>query len=200
MELDILVFEGFNKGDGNCFKKVKDFYWPEMLYYGWSLIKNKFEAEDILVRVFQKAWNMRGQFTFTTNLKAFLFITTKNECFNWLRHLKCQKKWDKEHFYLEEDSIEPDYLNKIIQAEIFKEIVDSFEEMPEKRRVVVRLAFLVGMSNAEIANELNLSIHTIKEHKCKAMEWLRMRFNPNAVPRSLKYRPLFYHKNNKNAR
>jgi len=44
--------------------------------------------------------------------------------------------------------------------------------MPEQRKKVF-LLFLDGLSQDEIASELNISINTVKTHKLKARQFLR---------------------------
>jgi RNA polymerase sigma-70 factor (ECF subfamily) len=43
------------------------------------------------------------------------------------------------------------------------------------------MAYLEGLKNEEIAEQMNISIHTVKEHKGKALYSLRLRFSDKQI-------------------
>ena len=69
----------------------------------------------------------------------------------------------------------------MIRAELMQEIYSEIEKLPEKRRMVFKLAYLEGLKNDEIATQMNISIHTVKEHKGKALQFLRLRFSDKNI-------------------
>jgi len=69
----------------------------------------------------------------------------------------------------------------MIKAELMQEIYAEIEKLPEKRRMVFKMAYLEGMKNDEIASYMSISIHTVKEHKGKALQFLRMRFSDKQI-------------------
>jgi RNA polymerase sigma factor (sigma-70 family) len=46
--------------------------------------------------------------------------------------------------------------------------------LPPQRRIIFKLSFLEGMKNAEIANQLNLSLQTVQNQKAIALKFLRI--------------------------
>jgi RNA polymerase sigma-70 factor (ECF subfamily) len=57
------------------------------------------------------------------------------------------------------------------------QIYRKIDEMPDKRKEVFKMAYIDGMKNDEIAASMNISIHTVKEHKGKALQSLRQHFS-----------------------
>jgi RNA polymerase sigma-70 factor (ECF subfamily) len=69
----------------------------------------------------------------------------------------------------------------MIRAELMQDIYAEIEKLPEKRRQVFKLAYVEGLKNDEIAAQMNISVHTVKEHKGKALQFLRLRFSDKNI-------------------
>ena len=63
-------------------------------------------------------------------------------------------------------------LNAIIEEEVHREIIAAIDKLPPERRRVVELS-MVGYSQEEIAEKLNISVNTVKTQKRKAYAFLR---------------------------
>ena len=63
-------------------------------------------------------------------------------------------------------------LNAIIEEEVHREIIAAIEKLPPERRKIVELS-MMGFSQEEIADKLEISVNTIKTQKRKAYAFLR---------------------------
>ena len=63
-------------------------------------------------------------------------------------------------------------LNAIIEEEVHREIIAAIEKLPQERRRIVQLS-MEGYSQEEIAEELQVSVNTVKTQKRKAYAFLR---------------------------
>jgi RNA polymerase sigma-70 factor (family 1) len=170
-----IIFE-FRKGDSQAFACFFHIHYRALCFFAGKIIFDKAEAEDIVKDAFIKLWRKHDDFETAQNIKAFLYITTRNACLNFLRHTQVKDTFNKEYAYLEDSNHEDQVLNQIIRTELLREIYEKIEELPEKRREVFKLAYLDGLKNEEIAEYLNISIFTVKEHKGKALQTLRLHF------------------------
>ncbi len=111
-------------------------------------------------------------------IKNFLYTTVRNASLNYLRHRKVAKQYldYQDSCPLEEANV----LDAIIRSEVVDEIYEAIQSLPESCRRISRMGYLEGMKNQEIAEELGLSINTIKTHKQRALQLLRLRLNPAA--------------------
>jgi RNA polymerase sigma-70 factor (ECF subfamily) len=180
-ELNPDVIIEFQKGDPHAFTYFFQLHYRPLCYFASQLVGNQQDAEDIVKDTYVKLWQKHPDFATPQNIKAFLYITTRNACLNFLRHLQVRESSRKELLYLEAEKGQELVVNQMIRAELMQEIYTEIEKLPEKRRMVFKLAYLEGLKNDEIADHMHISIHTVKEHKGKALQFLRLRFSDKNI-------------------
>jgi len=180
-ELNPDLINEFKKGDPQAFSSYFHLHYRPLCYFAAQLVNSQQDGEDIVKDTFVKLWQKHTDFDSSQNIKAFLYISTRNACLNFLRHLQVKESSRKELIYLEEEKGEELVLNQMIRAELMQEIYSEIEKLPERRREVFKMAYLEGMKNEEIADQMNISIHTVKEHKGKALYSLRLRFSDHQI-------------------
>ena len=63
----------------------------------------------------------------------------------------------------------------IIRSEIYQEIMKAVKELPPRCQHVFELAFIDQKTNEEIAEELHLSVNTVRVQKNKAKQLLQLK-------------------------
>jgi RNA polymerase sigma-70 factor (family 1) len=175
-EINPDLIQDLKKGDPQAFTAFFEMHYRPLCYFATQLTGSSPEAEDIVKDAFVKLWHKHKDFETPQNIKAFLYISTRNACLNYLRHSQVKETSRKELAYLEGNRGEDLIVNQMIRSELMEEVYGEIEKLPEKRREVFKLAYIEGMKNDEIATHLRISIHTVKEHKGKALSFMRMRF------------------------
>jgi len=153
--------------------------------FGRERIQDKEEAEDIILDCFAKLWNGdHAQVYSLQNIKAFLYISCRNACFNHLKKLKTktavQEEYSKQLDYSEES-----VLNKIIETEVVELLAQEIEHLPEKCREVFKLLYFDHKKPDEIARELGISVKTVSGHKAKAIEILKSSVTKKGISNTL---------------
>ncbi|AEV99964.1 hypothetical protein A4D02_25245 [Niastella koreensis] len=172
--LEIDIIDTLKKGGPDALQSLlKQFYSPLCLF-AERLVADSAAAEDIVGESFIKLWNRRGDFESTQNIKAFLYITVRNACLNYLKQAKRDSLNQKQLAYLTGEK-EEFILNEMIRAEVLKEIMNEINNLPEQCGKVVKLAYLDGLRNQEVAKVLNISVHTVKNQKARAIQLLKTR-------------------------
>lgn len=175
------IINDFKKGDPQAFSSFFNLHYRALCYFAAQLLNSQQDGEDIVKDTFVKLWQKREDFDTPQNIKAFLYITTRNACLNFLRHIQVKEASRKELIYIEESKGDELVLNQMIRTELMQEIYSEIEKLPQRRKEVFKLAYLEGMKNEEIADHMNISIHTVKEHKGKALYSLRLRFSDKQI-------------------
>jgi RNA polymerase sigma-70 factor (ECF subfamily) len=175
------IITEFKKGDPQAFSYFFHLHYRSLGYFAAQLVNSQQDGEDIVKDTYVKLWQKHTDFETPQNIKAFLYITTRNACLNFLRHLQVKESSHRELMYLEEEKGEELVLNQMIRAELMQEIYGEIGKLPERRREVIKMAYLDGLKNEEIADQMNISIHTVAEHKGKALYSLRLRFSNHQI-------------------
>lgn len=165
----------FRNGDLAVLNRLVKTYNRPLLYFANKIINNTQAAEEHVSDSFIKLWQARAQFQTSANIKAFLYISTKNACLNHIKTPHAKQHFDHE---LSDDllSEEPEVYAKILQAELMEAIYKELEKLPEKQRTVFKLSFLEGLSTEEVCTQLDMSQTAVFANRSRALEALKKIF------------------------
>lgn len=143
-----------------CFRRL---YMP-LGMYNLRLVDDADVAEDLVQDAFMKAWIYNENGNEIDNFTSFIYFTVRNTCLKYLRD---------RHVLLGEDSI-PDVGEEEIDTS-FRDarIWKAIDKLPEKCREIFLMSKRDGLTNEEIADELGISIKTVKNQMTKAFSRLR---------------------------
>ncbi|WP_164735435.1 RNA polymerase sigma-70 factor [Pseudoflavitalea rhizosphaerae] len=170
---DQAMVEELRNGNSQAMISFFNLYYAPLCYFAERMIHDRQAAEDIVEDTFMKLWKKHTDFASIQNIKAFLYITTRNACLNLLKQYQRDAVSRKELAYLNGDS-DDFVLNSIIRTEVMAEIYRQIEKLPTQSRKVLKMSVFENMRNHEIAAALDVSIHTVKNQKVRAMQLLRM--------------------------
>ncbi len=156
-----------------------DLYYKRLCYFAHKLIGNKEAAEDIVQDAFVAYWKKSTDFENELSIKNFLYLTVKNACLNVIRHEEVVKKYaesNNDTGYTEEKITE-----NIIRSEVAGEIHTAIATLPKGCRQVLELAYFSELKNDEIAEQLQVSINTVKTQKARALQLLRLKLDVGSL-------------------
>ena len=136
------------------------------------LTKSDQVAKDIIQEVFMKLWEHRNNIHAIRNMEAWLYKLTDNKIIDFLRKVSVDERlkkriWDQVQQIVNETelNLEAKECNDIIQKAI--------EQLPAQRRLIYGLNKEKGMNYQQIATELQLSKHTVKNQLFSAVQSVR---------------------------
>lgn len=153
-------------------------YYSRLCYYAFKIINNQEAAKDLVQDVYLSYWNKKTVFETESAIKNFLYLSVRNACLNFIRHDLVEKKFSENTII---NSIEQEKgLDHIIKAEVLGEVQKAIEALPDGCKLVLKLAFFEGLKNEQIAQEMGISINTVKTQKQRALQLLRIKLSTNA--------------------
>lgn len=176
--MDSLNLRQINRGNKKAFKNLFDHYFSALAAFGYKYVPDRSVVEDMVQEVFITCWDKRRDFSHPSALKSFLYTSVKNKCLNHIKHLAVQKKHEGSLVYeLESDH---HFTAHVIEEETFNLLHAEIRDLPRSAQEIMMLA-LNGLKNQEIADELNISLNTVKTQKkiaySKLKDRLGHRFN-----------------------
>lgn len=133
--------------------------------YALRIVDDADVAEDLVQDAFEKAWLYIGRGGEIDSLTAFMYRTVRNVCLTHLRGRRETVDVDR----LADDVAQEEIDTSLRDARIWKAI----DGLPEKCREVFLMSKRDGLTNEEIAEELDISIKTVKNQMTKAFSRLR---------------------------
>lgn len=175
-QLDNETLAAFTRRDPDAFKAVFDLFYIELRYFVEKVISDPEEAQDITSETFTKLYKRCDRFETLANIKAFLFITARNNCLDFLRYKKRMQTRQKE-LQKEMDarlSDDGSFVIELIEAGVTARIYKEVERLPAECKKVFKLLFYEGMEQSEVASALDINISTVRSQKSKALQLLRV--------------------------
>jgi RNA polymerase sigma-70 factor (family 1) len=171
-ENEILLHE-FREGNNRAFYRIHKLHYVSIWHFAHYLIDNKADAEDITATAFLKLYKQCSTFHSIDRIKPFLVVVTRNACFDYLKHNKVKKAAKEELLHLSAIS-EDDLQANLFKSEILSRAVLEIDALPKRMREIVKMIYLKGLTNTEIAEKLNITESTVRVQKTKAMQTLRV--------------------------
>lgn len=158
----------------NDFERLFNRLYPRVKLFAMQLLKHEDEAEDVAQNVFAKLWEMPEKWS-EDNLDSYVFVMTRNHVLNVIRYRKIHEIGGVEC---------DDNADATLPAELGADDTLYYEEalllmrltldrMPERRRQIFELSRMQGLSNAEIAEQLQLSVRTVEHQIYLALKELK---------------------------
>lgn len=149
----------------------KTWYEP-LCKYAYSILKDQFEAEDAVQKVFLRLWDDRHNTSITTSVKSYLYMAVHNICLNRVKQLKIQQKHNQQ-IALEGQVEHNEVYEGIVEKELNYKIKLAITQLPPRCREVFELSRFEMMSYKEIAQQLDISPNTVENQIAKALKLLR---------------------------
>ena len=142
----------------NIFKE----YYAALCSFAFQYMEDADMSADIVQDVFAKLWQIRDDFFYLHQVKAFLYTAVRNHALNELEHSKVAHEYEQKIIAKKADAF---FRDAIVEEETFRILSEAIEKLPTQMRAIMQLA-LEGKKNTEIAERLNVSpetVHTLKK-------------------------------------
>lgn len=166
------IIRRFAQGDERAFRVLYDRYAAGLRYFASKYVDDDAEIEDIVQDAFVALWEKRADFREETSVKAYLYQAARNDCLNLKRHRKVREAYAEQVMQAGEEG--ESFLDRMLEAEVYTALKEVFEELPPACKTVYRMS-LNGMSHEEIAEELHITVNTVKKHKNNANHYMKER-------------------------
>ena len=148
-------------------------YYAPLCAFATGFVNDAAAAEDIVQEIFFKLYTDKPTFEAVVALKSYLYLVTKNQCLNYLKHVRIEQEYVS---LMDEKEKTTFFFNQIVEQELLMLLSEAIEDLPEQTGKVFQLV-MEGFDNAEIAEKLNLSIDSVKSHKKRGKQFLKNRLS-----------------------
>lgn len=165
------------KGENTAYETLFRLYFDRLFYFAKSYLEDEDEAKEITQNVFFKFWKKRASLNIDSNLNAYLFRMTKNECLDYFKHQKVKANYhdviQRERASLNQTSLQdhPDLL--LIESELEEKVNQILNELPPRCKQIFIKSRFEGLKYKEISSEMNISIRTVEHQIAKALRLFR---------------------------
>jgi RNA polymerase sigma-70 factor (ECF subfamily) len=129
-------------------------------------------AEDILQDTFLKLWMHRDKLTSINNFSGYLYRMIRNSAITGFQRLSLQTLMLADMKREAEATGRP-IDEALIEKQLHEMLTHVINELPERQRQVYNMVRVEGLKYEEVAQALNISLSTVKNHMTRALETIR---------------------------
>jgi len=178
-DINNLLFQ-VGQGDEFAFKTVFDFYKERFYAASLKMTHSADMAQEVVQEVFVSLWVKRVQVAAAANREGYLFAILHNSIYTHFRKIALEKALKKKIEQQSED-IDTGTVEDILLAKENREMFEAtISQLPPQQRVVYKLSKQQGLSREQIASELHISPHTVKNHLQQAIRFIRTCYKADA--------------------
>lgn len=151
-------------------------YWRRMLYKAAIKLQSNADAEEVVQDAFTDIWKSRHRIQIQNSFHTYIAAIIR---YKVMAKMASNKRGitdyvDDAYKLRVEDNTTGQWLSF---NELRSEIERSVKALPEKCQLVFRMSRERGMSDKEIAQDLNISPKTVEAHISRALKFLRVYIN-----------------------
>lgn len=155
----------------NKFEVLFRKYYPGLVIYASRLIENREVAEDLIHDLFVHIWEKIDSLE-AENIKAYLFISIRHRCLNYLEHLHIHTEYQKK-IIQKGDIISSLTWEYFVESELRERLEAAIHKLPPQAQKIFLMSRFDNKTAIVIANELGLSPRTVEKHMEIALKTLK---------------------------
>lgn len=167
---DQSYISGLRKRDTRVYEIVFKKYYQPLVMFVFRHVGNEDVAKDIVQDIFFKLFESSRSLPDNFLLKSWFYKVARNAAVDYLRHLQVE---DKHKLLMAEAMMSVPDMDERIDEQVCNKVNLAMESLPEQCRLIIRLNVLEGKKYQEIAEELGITINTIRTQVSRGYKKLR---------------------------
>lgn len=176
MTTDSLDLNIVHRWDDSSLQLLYRHFYKALVAFAIQAVETQESAEEIVQDIFVKTWQKRNTFKSTATLKAYLYNGVRNECISHLRRQQTAqeriRQFEKDYHQLQMGTEESMAGSLPHREEAIRQLLLAIDSLPPKLRELFLLA-IRGKSSEDIAQEMGITLQTVKKQRQRGLERLR---------------------------
>lgn len=167
---EVLLVQQLKNGVEAAYKCLYDQHYQILCHVAAQYVKDDFLAETIVGDVIFHLWEVRETIEIKTGLRSYLMASVRHRCMDYLKSQHYQHEISQSNASLRDFPVlqyvkDDDYpLGRLLEKELEGEIMNAINRLPDECRRVFNMSRFENRKYEEIANELKISVNTVKYH------------------------------------
>ncbi|PZR07510.1 MAG: hypothetical protein DI539_23540 [Flavobacterium psychrophilum] len=168
------LIPAFHRNEPQALRILLQEHYAPMVSYANQLINDQEEATEMVVNTFIKLIAMRQHFKTAEDVKTFLLVTIRNNCYDFLRCVDMDKPSRKEMLYLA-DLLQADKAGNpgLVTIETLLALYNGIYKLTGQCSEVFQLLFYNKMTTKDVAEQLGIPLNAVQEYRSHAIKQLQ---------------------------
>jgi RNA polymerase sigma-70 factor (family 1) len=164
-----------NDGDKAAFTEIYNRFYGVLYRHAYKSLPDSEALKDMLQEVFVYLWNNRTNIKPEENLAAYLYMSIRNKLINNFRHLKIKNNYISSFQEYLDNNNQPEADETIRLKQLISIVEAEVARLPAQMRLIFQMSRNANLSHQEIADELGLSILTVRKQVNNSLKILRLK-------------------------
>lgn len=169
MERLEFVIKRLQQGDESAFDQVYSLYSKKVFQVANGILRTEEEAYEVVQETFLKLWFKRADLDPTKSVEAYLSTIARNFALKAIKRSLRETLLDDLPEMLASEAAD----DAILWQEFQEKFEHALSSIPPRSREVLLLSRKEGLSNAQIAERLGISLSTVNNHIHRALSGLK---------------------------
>ena len=170
--------EGCKKNDRTCQKNIYEMLYSPMMSVCLRYAEDRQEASDILQDAFLKVFEKIRLYNDEGSFEGWVRRIIVNTCLDAIRKKKKEILSDDTALFQSSETTEDDTEANPYDGIDVNDVVDAMQKLSPMYQAVFNMYVMDGMTHQEIADELYISVNTVKTQKKIAYAKLKTKLSP----------------------
>lgn len=159
----------------HAFTEIYNRFWDKLLAVALNRLENLEEAEECVHDVFLKLWRLRQKLELKYSLSTYLAAAIRYRSYDLMAgQYRKQRQATQDLAGVNTDIADAHLADAhLLEQELMDMIAQSVRQLPDKCRVVYQMSREQGLSNKQIAAELNVSEKAVEAHLSRAFKGIK---------------------------
>lgn len=157
-----------------AYKRLYSLYFVALRNLANRYVNDLDIASDLVQDTFFSLLESDKIFTSTDQVKYFLFTALKNKCISHLRKITVRTN-AQDHIIYDINTLN-NFWDNALEEDVYSRLMLAIDTLPPQCKLVIQFT-LEGLKTVEIAQRMNISPETVKDHKAngrkKLKEWFK---------------------------
>lgn len=169
MDKSEFILSLFKRNEREAFRLLFDTYYDPLLFFSNQLLDDPEAAADVVQECFVDFWVNRRFVALREGVDRYLASAVKHASLNYIRGIKRRLK--RHEFVMGDQVCEEESEEE--NAKLYEMLHTAIDRLPEERRKIFVMVCLEGMKYQAVADQLGISINTVKKQMGRAFQSLR---------------------------
>ncbi|WP_372775995.1 RNA polymerase sigma factor [Mangrovibacterium sp.] len=173
------------KGDITAFDAIYHKYCHRVYQFVFRYLKQDEDTEEIVQEVFVKIWQSREKIDVYSSFESFLFTIAYNTTISLLRKRITETKSLQYLKSVQEVFDTVSVVDEIQFKELNQQVRLLLDKLTPRQREIYDLSREEGLTHREIAEHLNISENTVKNHLVSTLKFLKSNIDNGLIINAL---------------
>ena len=156
------ILKRVSEGDARAFRTLYMHYYNRLFNFAMLFLHSEAACEDVIGDVFFVLWKDRSMLTAIPNFHPYIYQAVRNGCLNVLKSGYISKRDDISEAEFEISIATQNPLDELSYKELHHAVRLAISLLPERCRIIFRMAKEDEMNHREIAEALNVKLCTVE--------------------------------------